>query len=80
MADAIWQITAGDRHRQMRQHSAAVLETWRHAADPVEGVLQAMRHFSLIWREPPKSKTASRAEAEITPASSPPAVVVQSAS
>jgi len=80
MADAIWQITAGDRHRQMRQHCPAVLEAWRKAADPVDGVLQAMRHFSLIWREPPKPQSLP------TPESKPPAppkdapVVAQSAS
>jgi glycosyltransferase involved in cell wall biosynthesis len=53
MSDAMWQITAGDRYRDMQQHSSELLEAWRKGADPVDGVVQAMRHFSLIWREPP---------------------------
>jgi glycosyltransferase involved in cell wall biosynthesis len=58
LADAMWQITAGDRYSQMRQHCPEMLDAWRKGADPVDGVVQAMRHFALIWREPGQTEPA----------------------
>jgi glycosyltransferase involved in cell wall biosynthesis len=50
MSDALWDITIGDRHLQMRGRCARILEIWRRGADPVNGVRQALRHFGLLWR------------------------------
>ena len=52
MTDALWEITEEDRHLEMRRRSAAVLDSWRQAADPVEGVRQALRHFGISFRQP----------------------------
>lgn len=52
LTEAILYVTAGDRHLEMRAQCAAALDYWRKCADPVEGVRKALRHFSLIWREP----------------------------
>jgi glycosyltransferase involved in cell wall biosynthesis len=56
MTDAIWQITIGDRHLEMRRYSAEMLDNWRSGADPVDGVVQALQHFGLLWRQPRVSK------------------------
>jgi glycosyltransferase involved in cell wall biosynthesis len=52
LTDALWDITTHDRHLEMKSHCAPMLEAWRRAADPVDGVRQALRHFGLIWRSP----------------------------
>jgi glycosyltransferase involved in cell wall biosynthesis len=51
MANAIWEMTRTDRYLEMKAGCAMVLESWKRAADPVEGVREALRHFGLIWRQ-----------------------------
>ncbi len=60
MTDAIWEITKTDHYLEMKAGCAPMLESWRSAADPVEGVRESLRHFGLIWRQPPEP--ASRRE------------------
>jgi glycosyltransferase involved in cell wall biosynthesis len=52
MTNALWEITKTDRYLEMKAGCKPMLELWRHAADPVEGVREALRHFGLIWRQP----------------------------
>jgi glycosyltransferase involved in cell wall biosynthesis len=52
MADAIWEITRTDRYLEMKANCLPMLESWKRAADPVQGVRDALRHFGLIWRQP----------------------------
>jgi glycosyltransferase involved in cell wall biosynthesis len=52
MADAIWEITRTDRYLAMKASCLPILDAWQRAADPVEGVREALRHFGLIWRQP----------------------------
>jgi glycosyltransferase involved in cell wall biosynthesis len=52
MTDAIWEITRTDRYLEMKAGCLPILDAWRRAADPVEGVREALRHFGLIWRQP----------------------------
>jgi len=52
MADAIWEITRTDRYLEMKANCLPMLDAWKKAADPVEGVRQALRHFGLVWRQP----------------------------
>lgn len=44
---ALLDITELERLEPMKRASAAVLQQWRLAGDPVEGVRQAVRHFQL---------------------------------
>ena len=50
MTNAIWEITRTDRYLKMKAGCAPMLESWKLAADPIEGVREALRHFGLIWR------------------------------
>jgi glycosyltransferase involved in cell wall biosynthesis len=52
MADAIWEITRTDRYLEMKASCLPILDGWRRAADPVQAVRDALRHFGLIWRQP----------------------------
>jgi glycosyltransferase involved in cell wall biosynthesis len=52
MTDALWEVTKTDRYLEMKAGCAPMLDLWRRAADPVEGVREALRHFGLIWRQP----------------------------
>ncbi len=52
MADAIWEITRTDRYLEMKASCLPILDAWRRAADPVQAVRDALRHFGLIWRQP----------------------------
>jgi glycosyltransferase involved in cell wall biosynthesis len=52
MTDALWEITKTDRYLEMKAGCAPMLDLWRRAADPVEGVRESLRHFGLIWRQP----------------------------
>jgi glycosyltransferase involved in cell wall biosynthesis len=58
MADALWEITQLDRLLEMKSNCLPMLDSWRRAADPVDGVREALRHFGLIWRQP--SETTKR--------------------
>ncbi|MGD0462309.1 MAG: glycosyltransferase [Tepidisphaeraceae bacterium] len=60
MTDALWEITKTDRYLEMKAGCAPMLDLWRRAADPVEGVRESLRHFGLIWRQP--SGVAARRE------------------
>lgn len=51
MAGALLDITQPERCAAMRAAAPEVLAQWRLAADPVDGVRQAMRHFGLIAGE-----------------------------
>jgi glycosyltransferase involved in cell wall biosynthesis len=51
MTNAIWEMTRTDRYLEMKAASTLALESWKRAADPVEGVREALRHFGLIWRQ-----------------------------
>jgi len=52
LADAIWEITRTDHYLEMKASCLPVLDAWKRAADPVEAVREALRHFGLIWRQP----------------------------
>jgi glycosyltransferase involved in cell wall biosynthesis len=52
MTNAIWEITRTDRYLEMKASCLPILDSWKKAADPVEGVRDALRHFGLIWRQP----------------------------
>jgi glycosyltransferase involved in cell wall biosynthesis len=52
MTDALWEITKTDRYLEMKAGCAPMLDLWRRAADPVEGVRESLRHFGLLWRQP----------------------------
>ena len=52
LADAIWEITRTDRYLEMKASCLPILDAWKRAADPVEGVREALRHFGLVWRQP----------------------------
>jgi glycosyltransferase involved in cell wall biosynthesis len=56
MTDAVWEITKTDRYLEMKAGCAPMLDSWRRAADPVEGVRESLRHFGLVWRQPPGPK------------------------
>lgn len=45
MAAAISELTEGDTCERMRSNAGEMLSRWRRAADPVDGVRQALRHF-----------------------------------
>jgi glycosyltransferase involved in cell wall biosynthesis len=62
MTDALWEMTKTDRYLEMKAGCAPMLDLWRRAADPVEGVREALRHFGLIWRQP--AEPARNYEAE----------------
>jgi glycosyltransferase involved in cell wall biosynthesis len=51
MTNAIWEMTRTDRYLEMKAGCAMVLESWKRAADPVEGVREALQHFGLVWRQ-----------------------------
>ena len=51
LTGAIWEMTKTDRYLEMKAGCALALDAWRQAADPVEGVREALRHFGLIWRQ-----------------------------
>jgi glycosyltransferase involved in cell wall biosynthesis len=57
MTNAIWEITRTDRYLEMKANSLPMLESWKRAADPVEGIREALRHFGLIWRQPVEPTT-----------------------
>lgn len=71
MADAIWQVTTGERYLEMRQHCAGMIQSWRQGADPVNGVVQAMRHFGLVWPQNPPSVQGAEEAADAAPAAVP---------
>jgi glycosyltransferase involved in cell wall biosynthesis len=48
LVKALIEITNPDRNQQMRGAAPAILQQWRIAADPVEGVRQALRYFHVI--------------------------------
>jgi glycosyltransferase involved in cell wall biosynthesis len=50
LADALLEATTPRRCAEMRAAAPEILAQWRRAADPVDGVRQAMRHFGLIPR------------------------------
>ncbi len=52
LADALWDITIGNRYLEMKSRCAEMLDRWRRAADPVDGVRQALKHFGMLWRGP----------------------------
>jgi glycosyltransferase involved in cell wall biosynthesis len=52
MTDALWEMTSAGRFEEMKARCPAMLEFWRRAADPVEGVREALRCFGLHWRQP----------------------------
>jgi glycosyltransferase involved in cell wall biosynthesis len=52
MTNAIWEITRTDRYLEMKANCLPMLDSWKRAADPVEGVREALRHFGLVWRQP----------------------------
>jgi len=54
LAEAIFTITRNDCYLQMHEWCGASLERWRRAADPVNAVRAAMRHFGLHWTPSPK--------------------------
>jgi glycosyltransferase involved in cell wall biosynthesis len=62
MADAIWEITRTDRYLEMKASCLPILEGWRKAADPVQAVRDALRHFGLIWRQPVAPATRQELE------------------
>jgi glycosyltransferase involved in cell wall biosynthesis len=66
LTDAIWEITRTDRYLEMKAGCAPMLDSWRRAADPVEGVRESLRHFGLVWRQPDPS--AARREPDSSPA------------
>ena len=45
MIEALEEITADQVCERMRERAPVMLEAWRAAADPVEGVREALRHF-----------------------------------
>ena len=57
MTNAIWEITRTDRYLEMKANCLPMLESWKRAADPVEGIREALRHFGLIWRQPVEAAT-----------------------
>ncbi len=61
MTDALWEITKTDRYLEMKAGCAPMLDLWRRAADPVEGVREALRHFGLIWRQPAERRETASA-------------------
>ncbi|MGD1275953.1 MAG: glycosyltransferase [Tepidisphaeraceae bacterium] len=71
MADAIWQVTTGERYLEMRQHCAGMLQSWREGADPVDGVVQAMRYFGLVWPQITPSVQPAEETASVAPATVP---------
>jgi glycosyltransferase involved in cell wall biosynthesis len=66
MTDAIWEITKTDRHLEMKANCLPILDAWRKAADPVEAVREALRHFGLIWRQTVEPARRSELEAAVT--------------
>jgi glycosyltransferase involved in cell wall biosynthesis len=69
LADAMSQITIGDRAFEMSWPCAAMLEAWRRQADPIDSIRDALRYLNLIvsehqfktvceqlWRPKPKPK------------------------
>ena len=48
LRNALVEITHPDRNQEMRRAAPAALQRWRRAADPVEGVRLALRHFRII--------------------------------
>jgi glycosyltransferase involved in cell wall biosynthesis len=60
MTNAIWEITRTDRYLEMKANCLPMLESWKHAADPVEGVREALRYFGLVWRQPVAATTVPR--------------------
>jgi glycosyltransferase involved in cell wall biosynthesis len=73
MADAIWEITKTDRYLEMKASCLPMLDLWKRAADPVEGVRDALRHFGLIWRQPvdPARSSDLEAIADVSPVERP---------
>jgi glycosyltransferase involved in cell wall biosynthesis len=67
MTNAIWEITRTDRYLEMKANTLPMLESWKRAADPVEGIREALRYFGLIWRQPVEPAAAR-------PSAMPPAV------
>jgi glycosyltransferase involved in cell wall biosynthesis len=52
LTEAIWELTTGNRCAEMRANCKGILRSWRQAADPVDGMREALRHFGLLWRQP----------------------------
>ncbi|MCE9591109.1 MAG: glycosyltransferase family 4 protein [Planctomycetes bacterium] len=48
MADGLLQVTTPGVTETMRAHAPEILQQWRVAADPVEGVRGALRHFKVL--------------------------------
>lgn len=53
LAEAMFSVTQNDRYLQMRGWCDKALDMWRKAADPVNAVRTAMRHFGLHWTPGP---------------------------
>jgi glycosyltransferase involved in cell wall biosynthesis len=51
LADAISQITVGQRAYEMSWPCAAMLEAWRRQADPIDSIRDALRYLNLIASE-----------------------------
>lgn len=62
LADAIFTITRNDCYLQMRGWCDASLNRWRRAADPVNGVRAAMRHFGLHWTSSGRAGSTARGD------------------
>jgi len=69
MTNAIWEITRTDRCLEMKANSLPMLESWKRAADPVEGIREALRYFGLIRRQP--VELANRLDSALPPIANP---------
>jgi hypothetical protein len=53
----------------MKANSLPMLESWKRAADPVEGIREALRYFGLIRRQP--VELANRLDSALPPIANP---------
>ncbi len=66
MTNAIWEITRTDRYLEMKANCLPMLDAWKKAADPVDGVREALRYFGLVWRQQVVAVTPPREQSKLT--------------
>jgi glycosyltransferase involved in cell wall biosynthesis len=66
MTNAIWEITRTDRYLEMKANCLPMLDSWKKAADPVDGVREALRYFGLVWRQQVVPVTPAREQSKLS--------------
>jgi hypothetical protein len=50
----------------MKANCLPMLDAWKKAADPVDGVREALRYFGLVWRQQVVAVTPPREQSKLT--------------